>query len=146
MTRSKAQFEFTEHTADIGIRVEAATLDELFEQAALALTDLIVAEIDSREEKTQLISLRSPTVEGLLYEWLSEFVYLFDAEQSICSGFEKTTVHAADGSWSIESQAKLRRFDASVDRVKTYAKAVTYYQLAVVQEHGRFRAQVIIDI
>ena len=81
-------FEVLDHPADMGLEVWAPSLDSLFSEAAMALTDCIF-DLDSiSQENSCEVSLSSSELDLLLYEWLSEVLFLFDAEGKIYSKFE----------------------------------------------------------
>ena len=65
-------FETFDHTADLGLRVTADSLNELFAEAAVGLTSLIVADVTSvvvAQERT--VEISSPDLEYLYFDWLS---------------------------------------------------------------------------
>ena len=74
------QYEFVDHTGDIGVRVFGQTLPELFQQAAEALTFIITDPETIRIKATRKILLEAKTDEELLITWLNQLVYLFDTE------------------------------------------------------------------
>ena len=68
-------YETFEHTADIGLRVRAATLVELFSEAASGLFSLIVENFDQvqpAKEFAIVVRGRPETIDYLLFDWLSE--------------------------------------------------------------------------
>lgn len=82
-------YEVLEHTADVGIRAFGRTLEETFANMALGMMSLIVPEprcILEREEKR--VEARATDLESLLVAWLSEFVYLVDAERFLVAKIE----------------------------------------------------------
>src|SRR5262245_60399950 len=88
--------ETFEHTADLGLRIRAATLDELFAEAAEALFSVIVEDPHSVAPTRRVeVALPADDREYLLFDWLKALLYHFDAEHLLFSRFE---VHVgADG-------------------------------------------------
>ena len=137
-----ASFRLLEHTADIGFEAAGHTREEAFVNAARALMELIA--------DTALIEARDPTpirVEGsnstdLLVNWLSEILYLHEAERLLFRDFEidRLTEH------SLEATALGERFDPTRHRLKSQVKAVTYHQLSLEETGDGWRAQVYVDI
>ncbi len=75
-------YEVLNHTADIGLRARGATVEDAFLNMARGMMSLIVSEgtrILVREERK--IEAEAASLEGLLVAWLSELVYLIDAER-----------------------------------------------------------------
>ena len=138
---SRGSFEFIDHTADAGIRVEAPTLEDLFETAALAFSELVIS-VDSVDCKVERrFELQEDDLEALLVSWLQELLYLLDTEDLVFSRFQ---VRLQD--LSLEAVAWGEVFDPKIHTMKTEIKAVTYHQLEVAKSDQGWRAQVIFDI
>jgi SHS2 domain-containing protein len=135
-------FRILEHTADIGFEAFGATRQEVFANAARALMHLMVdLEAIAPQER---ISLRAEASDmpSLLVNWLSEILYLFDAEGWLFNDFEfdKLTEH------SLAAMARGEKFDRRRHQVKLLVKAVTYHQLELRETAEGWRAQVYVDI
>jgi SHS2 domain-containing protein len=137
----KGSFEFIDHTADAGIRVEAPTLEDLFETAGLAFSELVtsVDSLDCRMERH--FRLQEDDLETLLVSWLQELLYLLDTEDLVFGRFQ-VKIHDL----SLEATAWGEPFDPSIHTIKTEIKAVTYHQLEVARSELGWQAQVIFDI
>jgi SHS2 domain-containing protein len=137
----KGSFEFIDHTADAGIRVEAPTLEDLFETAGLAFTELVTNSdsLDCRLERR--FKLEEDEVETLLVSWLQELLYLLDTEDLVFGRFQVKI-----RGLSLEATAWGEPFDPSIHTMKTEIKAVTYHQLEVAKSDQGWQAQVIFDI
>ncbi len=135
------EFEFINHTADVGIIAYGADMNQAFANAAKALFSLIT-ELDDVEEVTQQdIELTAPDQESLLVGWLNELIYLFDAEQIIFKRFDITRLS--------QTQLKARSYgdkvDSSKHKLKMGVKAATYHMLEIDQSDGA-KVQVLFDI
>jgi SHS2 domain-containing protein len=135
-------FRVLEHTADIGFEAFGATRQEVFANAARALTHLMV-DVETIEPQEKL-SLRTEASDmpNLLVNWLSEVLYLFDAEGWVFRDFEfeDLTDH------SLAAMARGEKFDRRRHQVKLLVKAVTYHQLDLRETAQGWRAQVYVDI
>ncbi|MGE5572481.1 MAG: archease [Bacteroidota bacterium] len=90
-------YEVLEHTADVGIRARGRTLEEAFANAALGMMSLVVPEprrVLEREERQ--VRACAADLEGLLVGWLSEFVYLIDAERFLAARIEDVRIRRRD--------------------------------------------------
>ncbi|HEX3447163.1 MAG TPA: archease, partial [Isosphaeraceae bacterium] len=68
--------ETFEHTADLGLRIFATDLPDLFRTAGEALFDVIVANrSDVRVVETELVSLTAESIADLLVQWLNELIF-----------------------------------------------------------------------
>lgn len=141
---SRSMYEFFEHTADIGLRVRAATLEELFAHAGRGLLALLVDEPDSvRELQSVTIRLQSDSVEQLFYDWLNELLYIFETRRLLLGRFE---VRLADDYTSLEAQAWGEPLDHERHRLGPEVKAATYHELMVQRRDDGWFAQAILDI
>ena len=138
---SRGSFEFIDHTADAGIRVEAPTLEDLFETAGLAFTELVTSadSVDCRVERR--FKLEEDDMETLLVSWLQELLYLLDTEDLVFARFQ-VRIH----DFSLDATAWGDVFDPNIHTIKTEIKAVTYHQLEVAKNDQGWQAQVIFDI
>ena len=135
-------YEVFEHTADLGLRVRANSLDALLVDAARGLFSLIVTNLDqvnAVQEKTIRIDASEP--DYLLFDWLNELLYTFDVEQLLLSEFEI----------SVDPQgltATCRGETMQLDRheMDHEVKAITYHGLIVQQDDDGWMAELIVDI
>ncbi len=136
------RYRIIDHTADTGIAVSAADGRSLFENAALALFDLLT-DLD-RVVGTETLNL---TVAGqdwpdLMVNWLRELLYLWVGREFLVKAVR---VHGLD-EYRLSATLAVERFDPERHVIKTEIKAVTYHQLAVASGPGGWRAQIIFDI
>jgi SHS2 domain-containing protein len=133
------QFEILEHTADVGLRVCAATLEELFASATEALARIAGAWDPGPGEEVS-IAVEAADREGLLVDWLSEILYLFDGRGGALGGVRVASISrgACRGSVALR---ELRHPDEGVQ-----VKAVTYHQLKVAEGEDGWTATVYLDI
>jgi protein archease len=135
-------FREIEHTADIGIELEADTAAELFRRAGLALFSLMVSPegVEPREEREEIV--RAEGWEDLLHDWLSRLLHCFLLDGFIAA---RITIDELD---STHMRARLAGEKLDYDRhnFETEIKAVTYHQLSLICENGRWQARVIFDV
>ncbi len=136
----RGRYELIDHTGDVGIRVTAATLPELFETAAGAMYDILVEAPDVATTLQETIELEGETDE-LLRAWLGELLYRFSVNEMIFRRFDIQL----DG-----TRLRARVGGAAMDRerhgVRTELKAVTYHGLSVRREGDAWIGEVIFDI
>jgi len=135
-------FEHFEHTADLGLRIRAADLDTLFAEAARALFAAIVEDLDTVEPRQRLdVHLTGEDREYLLFDWVKELLYHFDAEHLLLARFEP---HVKDG--DLRGTAWGEPLDRSRHNLEHEVKAITYHGLKVEQTPDGWLAEVIVDI
>jgi SHS2 domain-containing protein len=135
-------FRILEHTADIGFEAFGATRAEVFANAGRALFHIIVdsAAVGPREEVKTLTQGANPS--ELLVNWLSELLFLQDAEGWLFRDFEVISLSEN----SIEAVARGEKFDPARHQIKMLVKAITYHQLVLEETASGWRAQVYVDI
>jgi SHS2 domain-containing protein len=135
-------YEHFEHTADLGLRVRATDLNTLFAEAAEALTAAIIEEVDVVEPRDSIAVRVTGTDRAfLLFDWLRELLYRFDAERRL---FRRFDVRVSEG--GLDATAWGEPYDAERHPLSHEVKAITYHGLRVDQEDGGWVAEVIVDI
>lgn len=134
--------ETFDHTADLGLRIRAADLDTLFKEAAEALFETIVEELQTvRPERRVDVTLTGADREYLLFDWLKELLYLFDAEHLLLSKF---AVQVTDQ--GLTGTAWGEPIDRSRHHLEHEVKAITYHGLRVEHTADGWLAEFIVDI
>jgi SHS2 domain-containing protein len=135
-------YEFFEHTADLGLRIRAATLDELFVDAARALFSAIVEDLATVEPRQQIdVHLTGDEREYLLFDWLKGLLYYFDTEYLLFGRFE-----ARVDEMGLRASAWGEPLDRARHVLEHEVKAITYHGLRVEQSPDGWLAEVIVDI
>lgn len=135
-------FETFDHTADIGLRVTAATLDELFAEAARGLTSLLIENLDDvRPTNSETIQLAGKDVDYLLFDWLNELLFRFETRGMLFRVFD---VRCNDQ--GLEATIRGEPCDPSRHRLAHEVKAITYHGLSVEPTDGGWQAELILDI
>ena len=135
----RPSFEILEHTADIGLRARGKTPEELFENAAAGLLEIMGAA--AREGSTdEEIALEADDQAALLVHFLDELIYLVDARgariAAIAVRFEAPTRLRAGVTWT-----------PSDDPLEgSELKAATFHQLSLEERGGGFEATVFFDV
>ncbi len=137
-----AMYETFEHTADLGLRARAATLDELFADMARALTATLVEDVAAiQPQETVRLRIDGDDLVYLLFDWLNEVLYRFDAEGWLAADF---AVRVADD--GLDAELRGEPVDPSRHRLDHEVKAITYHGLTVARTPDGWLAEVIVDI
>jgi SHS2 domain-containing protein len=135
-------YRIFDHTADLGVEVAGATLEELYGGAAFALFDLLTDLRRVREERSQKIDVRGEDRADLLVHLLRECLYLWNGEGFLvkrCS-IRKTTPTR------LEALLHGEPFDPARHRIRKEIKAVTYHQASVEEGQEGWIARVVFDV
>jgi len=134
------RFQLIEHTADTGLVAYGSSLAEAFANAAYGLFS-IIAELDGvREVKSRRVAVTAGDVEGLLFNWLNELIYVFEVEHLILKRFDISTFTGHN----LEADCRGETYDASRHRLNSGVKSATYHMLEV--DDKKNRVQVIFDV
>lgn len=135
-----------EHTADVGLEVEARTLGELFADAAAGLCDTVTEGSRVEPRLRRETSLAAPALDLLLVEWLEELLFRLDAHGELYSRHAVRVSEGATGC-ALVATSEGEAFDPARHPVKVQVKAVTYHALEVAPSaSGGWRATVLFDI
>lgn len=135
-------YEIFEHTADLGLRVRAASVGELFADAARGLFSVMVSNIDAvRTGEEIAFSIEADDLEQLLHDWLAELLYTFHARRLVLAEFDV----AVDGT-SLAAAARGEPIDADRHDIEMEIKAITWHGLKVERCAGGWLAEVIVDV
>jgi SHS2 domain-containing protein len=135
-------YEHFEHTADLGLRVRAADLNTLFAEAAEALSAAIVEDVSAIQPREPLtVRIAGTDRAYLLFDWLRELLYRFDAERRLFRRFE---VRVRDD--GLDATARGEPHEAERHPLSHEVKAITYHRLRLEREGDGWIAEVIVDI
>ena len=134
------RFRFINHTADTGIIANGTDLREVFANAGYGLFSIITDLRKVRQTQPRLVEIESTDLDGLLFDWLNQLIYLFDVEHLLFKHFavtELTEQRLTATCWG-------EKFDPSRHQLRIGVKSATYHMLKVDREKPQ--AQVIFDI
>lgn len=135
-------FETFDHTADIGLRIEAATLEELFVDAARGLMSLLVENIDAVQPTlTETIQLTGTETDYLLFDWLNELLFRFETRGMLFCEFDVRLNEQV-----LEATIRGEPFDRSRHHMAHEVKAITYHGLSVERTDSGWRVELVLDI
>ena len=141
------EFSFLEDTAlaDIAFEATGNTPEELFQASARALFETMVDPNGVRPTLQRIIRLRHTEIDQLLFDWLSELIYLKDADCVLFGCFQIRLHHGKE--WELEAIAQGVEIDPPSHALRADVKAVTYHQFDVSQsDDGRWKARIVLDI
>lgn len=120
------RYVLLDHTADMMVRAFGETLEECFANAAFALFDQTVdlSGIGTSEETD--IRVSGMDDEDRLYSFLSEMLYLEDADNIILKEFQ-VSFEGDD----VICHAKGETLDRTRHRIRAEIKAVTYHMMEI---------------
>jgi SHS2 domain-containing protein len=140
----KTPFEFFDVTADVGFRAYGRNLEEAFENAARAVFDTITDMKRIKKQLSKRIIIESEDEKALLYDWLTELLFIHDSEDLIFSQFRVKIRKEGLDRFVLEAEASGEEFDPTIHEIRDEVKAVTFHLMKIQREHG-YTVQVILD-
>jgi len=142
----KRRFRFLEHTADAYVEVYGDSLEEAFENAALASTD-VMTELEKVEAKNEeSFEVEAQDEYALLYSWLEELLLEFELKGKLYSRFEVSGIERTSEGFRLHARAWGENYDSEKHPSKVGIKSVTYHQMEILKEPGSVTVRFILDI
>ena len=135
------KFDYFEATADIGFRAYGKDLNEAFENAGLAIFNIISDTSDIEPLREISFKIRSEDEISLLYDYLEELLFYHEIEFMLFSEFHveiyddltlKATIRGEEINWDKHER-------------KTEIKAITFHKMDV-KKTDRWQLQAIVDL
>jgi SHS2 domain-containing protein len=138
----KQGYRFIDHTADFRLEIFGVDEEDLFVQAAMALTDLITDPMTLQGRRWQNIAVSGHDWSDLMVNWLRELLYLWSGEEQLVS---RVTLQSLE-STHLMATVTTDDFRAGRHPIRNEIKAVTYHQIDVSPWQTGWRARVVFDI
>jgi SHS2 domain-containing protein len=145
MELDKKKYEFLEHTADIYVASYGKNLSEVFENAALALFDVMtdVKKIDRKF--VEKVKVKGQDDFALLYNWLECFILKFEIENKLFSKFKVNEIKMKNSEFYLKASIYGECFNPRKHPSKVGIKAITYHNMKI-EHNGYFVAKFLLDI
>jgi SHS2 domain-containing protein len=147
--RRRSDYRFLSNIAlaDIAFVARGDSLPSLFESAARALTEVMVDRKTVVVRLERRITLSSPTVDRLLYDFLTELIVIKDVDSLLFKDFKVSIVSGKAMGLTCEMRGD--EIDRERHALRNDVKAVTMHMFGVKKaagKGGRWEATVVLDI
>lgn len=142
------KYEFFDVTADIGFWAYGKTLEESFENAGLAMFDVItdIGKVAKTESRT--ITVESEDKVSLLYDFLEELLIIYELELIMFSNFDVAISKEnilGNEVYKLEAIATGETIDWNIHERRSEVKAITFHMMDVLCE-DICKVRVILDL
>lgn len=135
------KYKYLEHTADIMFQAFGRTVEEAFENSAIAMFNAMY-DGKIKENIKKKIKVSGRDFENLLYNFLEEFLVLMDSEGFFMASC-KVKIKKIK---TYELEADITGDDAKDYAISLDVKAITYNNMFVKKEKDLWTCQVLIDV
>jgi SHS2 domain-containing protein len=144
MTKGKS-FEFLEHTADAYVAAYGKDLAEAFENAALAMFDVMteVERVAPKEES--YVEVEAEDECALLYSWLEDLIVKFEINERLYSKFRIQIDETPEG-FRLKAKIWGEKFNPERHPRKVGVKAITYHRMEILKKPENVTVKFILDI
>lgn len=140
-------YEFKEHTADEKFVVTADDYNDAFTTALDAFYTVLLGDQKlNAHSHTRNIHLTASRIESLLYDFLNELIYYFDAEDLLLTQVRHMNIsRGGEGKYHLEAVlAGTTHYDYALE---TEIKNMTYSEMEIKRlENGSVEMTVVVDI
>ena len=139
-------FEFLEHTADAYVAAYGKNLAEAFENAALAMFNVMTETEKVASKVEDYVKVEAEDEYALLYSWLEALLVKFDVEKTLYSKFKILELKKTSDGFKLKAKIWGEKFNPEKHPQKVGVKAVTYHRMEIVKEPSMVTLRFILDI
>jgi len=145
MAERRVQYQTLDHKADSGFSLTAPSLERLYIDAALALTDQLVKLDLLTDTEKRTVAVSADNKEALLVKWLNEILCVLEKDKFLC---RRIVFQGFDGK-KIQASLFGQTYDPLRHGFLSEIKAATYHQLEISyreQPDPHFYLKVFLDL
>jgi len=139
------QFEFFDVTADVGFRAHGQDISDAFANAAQAMFEVMTNTSQVKQTVKREIIVESEDEKALLYDWLSELLFIHDYEGLVFSKFAVSIKQKDPETFNLHAEVWGEKFNQDTHEIRDEVKAVTFHLMEINKGENRCTLQVIVD-
>jgi len=140
------RFEFLEHTADVYVVAHGKTLEEAFENAALATFEIMTDTAKVEPKVEDEIEVEGYDEQALLYNWLEMLIVKFEITENLYSRFKIFPIKKNLEGLNLKAKIWGETFNPNKHTQKAGVKAITYHQMEILKKPKDVTVKFILDI
>jgi SHS2 domain-containing protein len=143
----KVGYRFLDHTADVAVEIRGRNLEEAFEQTAYSLMETITPSLKliSPEIEREIIT-EAEDKGALLFDFLTEFLYLFDVDDLVFNNIKVQPIRKEQDKYFLKAIVKGEKFDKNKHEPGSEVKAITYSFMNIEEKKNRVKINIVFDI
>lgn len=143
----EAGFIYEDHTADVQARCWGKSLEEAFNQTAYSLMATITPNLKKISAKVEKkIRIEAEDNEALLFDFLSELLYIFDVEELVFNNIIVQIIKESEELYVLNALLSGEKFDKSKHEIGVEVKAITYSFMEITESKNKVEISIVFDI
>jgi SHS2 domain-containing protein len=138
----QSYYTLLNHTADLRIRVSGTDPADLFENAGLALFDLITKPDRLRPREEIEVAVTGDDPADLMVNYLRELLYLWTGKEQLVKTIDIAQISAT----TVSARVSMERYQPERHEIIHEIKAITYHQIEVSRTAEGWQAMVVFDV
>ncbi len=131
-------------TADVAVESRGDTLEELFTASAMATFEVMVDTGGVQPEIRKILHLENSEIDGLLFDWLAEIIYLKDAEFMLFGRYDIKITKKTN--YQLDAEIRGEKINQSKHDLRCDVKAITFHLFEVYEKNGKWISRFVLDI
>jgi len=140
------KFVFLEHISDAYVAAYGSSLEEAFENAALAMFEVMTDTSKVKPERKFEVEARGFDLYSLLYDWLENLLIIYSVHNVLLSKFKLCEIKKVNEEYVARGEAYGELFDPTKHEQRTEVKAVTYSLMEISKKNKEYEVKVVFDI
>lgn len=140
------QYKEIEHTADAGLEIWGASIEELFLHAAEGFLRFTLGCLPAATSDDESITLEADSLEDLLVAFLNELNFNLQARHCCLWPIQELRINTAATQKKLDCRAAHSLLSGSSLSEMKEVKSVTYYQLNIEKKGKMFRTRIFFDL
>lgn len=143
----EAGFIYEDHTADVQARCWGTSLEEAFNQTAYSLMATITPKLKKISPKVEKnIKIEAEDKEALLFDFLSELLYIFDVEELVFNKIKVQIIKESEDLYVLNALLRGEKFDVTKHEIGVEVKAITYSFMEITESKNKVEISIVFDI
>lgn len=139
------KYKFLPHTSDVIFEAYGRTLEKVFENSALALEEIMVDLKTIETKEHHQILLENDSIENLLYDFLSELLFVKDTENLLFNKFDIVILHK-NKKYELLAKCEGDFINRETHKLQDDAKAITMHEFEIEKKGNIWFSRVLVDI
>lgn len=131
--------------ADIAIEAYGKNLNELFENSALAIFEESANLKNVKEKEKRSIKINAKNIEDLLYDFLSEILFLKDT-YSIIFKKSKIKIQKKGKKYHLNAELYGEKIDRERHELGNDIKAITLHMFKIEKTKKGYKGMIVVDV